>query len=174
MAAASFARAVAFVLTHEGGYVDDPHDPGGATNMGITLGTLAKWRGRPVTKAEVRALTRDEAIRIYRARYWDAIKGDQLPAGVDYAVFDPCVNSGPRRAAEWLQTSAGVTADGAIGPKTLAAVNSLHPRALINEISARRLGFLQGLPTWWRFGKGWSRRVEEVRRDALSFITARS
>ena len=99
MTAANFDRALTAVLRHEGGYVDHPSDPGGATNLGVTRATLAQWRGRAVSKAEVKALTRAEAAKIYRALYWDEIAGDALPAGLDFAVFDYCVNSGPGRAA---------------------------------------------------------------------------
>ncbi len=103
MAAANFERALSLVLKHEGGFADHPADPGGATMMGITQATLAEWRGRPVTKDEVRALSRVEAGAIYRARYWDAVKGDDLPSGLDLAAFDYAVNSGPARAVRTIQ-----------------------------------------------------------------------
>jgi hypothetical protein len=103
MTAANFDRALTLVLQSEGGYADDPRDPGGATNRGITRATLARWRGRPVSKAELRALGRAEAAAIYRALYWDALRGDDLPAGLDIALFDYGVNSGPARAARTLQ-----------------------------------------------------------------------
>ena len=99
MTASNFEASLAAVLKHEGGYADHPSDPGGATNLGVTRATLTRWRGRPVSKAEIRALTRAEAAKIYRALYWDEIAGDVLPAGLDFAVFDYCVNSGPGRAA---------------------------------------------------------------------------
>ena len=131
MASANFSRALDAVLRHEGGYADHPADPGGATNLGITRATLVRWRGRPVSRAEVKALTRGEAAKIYRAFYWDEIAGDELPPGVDFAVFDYCVNSGPGRAARTLQSAAGVRPDGRIGKITLAAVNAHEPAALI-------------------------------------------
>lgn len=149
-----------WILASEGGYVDHPKDPGGATNMGITHRTLAAWRGRPVTKQDVRNLTRDEALRIYKAQYWDTVKGDQLPAGLDYAVFDYAVNSGPARAARDLQRVLGVAVDGVIGVQTLAAINA-HPRPirLIEDLCERRLNFVKGLSTWSTFGRGWQRRI---------------
>src|SRR3954447_9587673 len=102
MARDAFANCLAFVLEEEGGYSDMPGDPGGATNMGITRATLADWRGAPVSKDDVLSLERDEAAAIYRRRYWDAIRGDELPAGLDLALFDDAVNSGPRMAVRDL------------------------------------------------------------------------
>jgi lysozyme family protein len=99
---------------------------------------------------------------MYKAKYWDKIKGDELPAGVDYAVFDAAVNSGPGRAAKWLQACVGVEPDGGIGPKTLAAVAGFGPTDLVEDYNKRRLSFLMDLQHWDTFGKGWSRRVTEV------------
>ncbi len=99
MASATFERALDLVLSFEGGFVHDPRDPGGATNLGVTQATLARACGRPVSIDEVRALTRAEAGAIYRRLYWTAIRGDALPAGLDLAVFDCAVNSGPARRA---------------------------------------------------------------------------
>ena len=172
MATSNFDACLKKVLEHEGGYVDHPADPGGATNLGITRATLARWRGRAVSKAEVKALTRVEAAKIYRAFYWDEIAGDALPAGLDFAVFDYCVNSGPGRAARALQTVAGVKADGRIGKITLAAVNAVEPAALITAYCRKRLSFLESLKTFAVFGRGWRRRVRETETLALSMATA--
>lgn len=169
-ASARFAACVAEVLKHEGGYVDHPRDPGGATNRGITLATLADWRGRPVTKEEVRLLTEKEAREIYRAKYWNAIQGDALPGGVDMAVFDFAVNSGPGRAARVLQWQIGVPADGAIGPQTLAAVRKVNAGRLAGDLCRARLAWMRGLETWPTFGKGWEARVVAVERAALSMV----
>lgn len=173
MARDSFETALGAVLRHEGGYVDHPRDPGGATNMGITRATLAAFRGRPVTKAEVRGLTADEAGRIYRERYWNAVRGDELPAGVDLAVFDAAVNSGPSRAIRWLQGALALARDGRMGPATLAAARMAEPGALIRSFSAARLAFLRGLPTWPEFGRGWRRRVAETEAAALALARPR-
>lgn len=170
MAATSYAKSIAHVLAHEGGYVDHPADPGGATNMGITHKTLAAWRGRSVSKAEVKALTRMEAEAIYRANYWAAVKADQLPAGVDHVVFDAAVNSGPGQAARWLQRALGVTADGAIGPVTLAAAAKTDARDLIERYTETRMNFLRGLPTWKNFKNGWTTRVNRVEDEALALL----
>lgn len=168
MAADGFDRALARVLRHEGGFVDHPQDPGGATNMGITLATLADWRGRAVSSDEVRALTRQEAGAIYRARYWDAVHADAIPAGLDYCTFDAAVHSGPARAAQWLQKAVGAQIDGRVGPQTLALAARVQARGAIAAMSETRLGFLRRLSTWPHFAGGWRRRVEEVRAHALA------
>jgi len=162
-----FDRCMDVTLKWEGGYVDHPRDPGGATNMGITHITLAAWRGRRVTKAEVRALTKAEAKEIYRARYWDKVRGDDLPPGLDLVAFDGAVNSGPRRGAEWLQEALGVTSDGVIGPKTIAAAQAADPAMTINVATDIRLSFLMRLNTWNTFGEGWGNRVADIRANAL-------
>lgn len=162
----NFEACLAHVLQSEGGYVDHPSDPGGATNMGITIATLRTWRGRSVTKADVKALTRAEAAAIYRKNYWDAVRGDDLPRGLDLVAFDAAVNSGVSRGAKWLQSALGVPADGKVGPKTIAAANAAHKDAVIDRACDLRLGFLRQLGTWKTFGKGWTRRVESVRAAA--------
>lgn len=145
----NFDECLALVLRHEGGYVDHPRDPGGATNKGITLATLAAYRGQPVTKADVKALGLDEVAAIYRRNYWARIGGDALPSGLDYALFDLAVNSGVGKATRYRDATTGAPAD------------------RIRAVCTRRLAFLKALPTWKTFGKGWQRRVEEVQRHAL-------
>lgn len=172
MTAASFDRALSLVLKWEGGYVDHPRDPGGATNLGITIGTLSKWLGRTATKANVQALTVATVAPIYRRWYWDACRCDSLPAGVDYAVFDFAVNSGMGRAIMALQRAAGVADDGKFGPITLKAVQNADPKALIRRICTDRLSFLTRLSTWPVFGKGWMNRVQGVEREALKMADA--
>lgn len=125
MAKDSFAKSMPHVFTEEGGYVDNRKDPVGATNLGITISALPAWEGRKVSKAQVRALTKDKATSIYKANYWDAIKGDDLPSSVDYAVFDFAINSGPARAVKFLQRVVGISDDGVAGAKTLAAVQRI-------------------------------------------------
>ncbi|AWB20838.1 hypothetical protein DA075_07865 [Methylobacterium currus] len=172
MTATTFERALSLVLIHEGGWSDDPADPGGATNLGVTIGTLSLWLGRPATRAEVRALTPASVAPLYRRRFWDAIQGDALPAGLDYALFDFAVNSGPKRAVIGLQRVLGLADDGRLGPVTLAALESRDGPGLIDALSDGRLSFLRALSTWPRFGRGWARRVEEVRAAALGFQAA--
>lgn len=168
----NFDRSLSAVLKHEGGYVDHPNDPGGATNLGITIGTLSGWLGRKATKAEVKALTVDKAAPIYRKNYWDAVRGDDMPAGLDYALFDYAVNSGPSRAVITLQTILGVAPDGKMGPITLAAAGKFGAANLVNELCVHRLAFLERLSTWPTFGKGWASRVNGVRALALEMASA--
>lgn len=167
----NFTPSLDRVLASEGGYSDNPLDPGGATNLGITRATLAAWRGvKPYTalpKSEVQALTKTEAAAIYKAHFWDTTKGDDLPAGLDYAVFDFSVNSGPAKAAITLQAILGVAQDGKIGPLTIAALNTRNLKPLIDAFSSHRLAFLKTLSTFPTFGKGWSTRVASVRAAAL-------
>lgn len=165
MAAADLA--IDAVLAHEGGYVDHPADPGGATNRGITIAVLAKYRGKPVTEDDVRNLTEAEARAIYRARYWMPIRGDDLHPAIAYVTMDAAVNSGVARAARWLQQAVGVAADGAIGPRTIEAAAKADPAHVVETCCAARLAFLQSLKTWPTFGRGWERRVHEVESEAL-------
>lgn len=167
----NFAEALQKVLEHEGGFVNHPADPGGMTNLGVTKKVWEEWVGHPVDEKQMRALTPELVGPMYKAKYWDKIRGDDLPTGVDYAVFDAAVNSGPGRAAKWLQACVGVEQDGGIGPKTLAAVAAFDPAELVEDYAKRRLSFLMDLPHWATFGKGWSRRVAEVQTVA-STMTA--
>lgn len=172
MTASSYDAALARVLAHEGGYSNHPDDPGGPTNFGITIADYRRYVKPDATAADVRAMTLDEARTIYRARYWDALACDALPAGVDYAVFDYGVNSGIGRAAKVLQRLLDVEVDGRIGPLTLAAAVRRDPAALIAALCDERLAFLKSLKTWPVFGTGWSRRVAEVRAAALAMAAA--
>jgi len=169
---ANFQRALSRVLAHEGGFVNHVADPGGATNRGITIAVFREVYGKGKTVDDLKRITNEQVAHIYRMRYWVAVKGDDLPAGLDYAVFDFAVNSGPARAAKYLQRIVGVTQDGVIGPQTLAAVAKHSPAKLITRLCDDRLAFLKGLSTWPTFGKGWSRRVEDVRHDALAMVGA--
>jgi len=166
-----FARAYPMLLRHEGGYVDHPRDPGGVTNLGITLGTAKAWRldvdgDGDVDKDDVRLLTPEIAEPVYHKGYWLAARCDALPAGVDYMIFDLAVNSGTKRAIRYLQRAAGATEDGLIGPKTLAAVARLQPVRLVERLSDIREEYYRSLPTFPTFGKGWLRRLREVEGTA--------
>ena len=163
-----FEACIKYVLASEGGFVNHPKDPGGATNMGITQSTLAAWRKRPVSVDEVKRLTRAEAVEIYRAQYWTTIRGDELPPGVDYAVFDISVNSGPGRAAKFLQQALRIEADGVVGSKTIAAAVAASDVGLARDVCARRLAWMRTLKTWRTFGRGWGSRVTEVQRVAVA------
>ena len=163
----NFWKAFSAVLKHEGGYVNHPLDPGGMTNLGVTRAAWQSWVGRKVTEDEMRRLTPEDVSLFYRNRYWDAVRGDELPSGIDYVVFDAAVNSGPSRAIKWAQAVAGVTQDGRIGPRTLAAIQAVNPDQFVQQYCSRRLGFMQRLPIWKAFGKGWRNRVTEVQAAAL-------
>jgi lysozyme family protein len=158
----------AAVLKHEGGFVNHPKDPGGMTNLGVTKAAWEAYLGHSVTEENMRALTPFIVKPFYKAQYWDKIKGDQLPSGVDYAAYDLAVNSGTGRAAKYLQQIAGVAADGVIGPKSIEAIKACDPKEAVNALCDMRLDFLKRLPTFDTFGKGWSRRVAEVKDKASS------
>ena len=164
----NFESSLAQVLTHEGGYVDHPRDPGGATNRGITLKVFRNFYGGHLGKADLRQITEREAGAIYKTNYWDKCQCDKLPAGVDYAVFDQAVNSGPGRSIKWLQVATGAEVDGGMGPNTLAAAKSMEPVKVITKMCNTRLSFLKGLQTWDVFGQGWQNRVTGVRKQATS------
>lgn len=167
----TFKTALAAVLAHEGGYVNHPKDPGGATNRGVTQGVYDNYRRRlGLELRSVRRITEEEVATIYRQQYWNKVRGNDLPSGVDYAVFDFAVNSGVFRAVRYLQGAVGVVADGEIGPKTLGAVAAQPAGETIDDLCDRRLAFLRRLPTFEVFGLGWSRRVAGVRKLAKELI----
>jgi lysozyme family protein len=168
----NFARALSLVLVSEGGWSDNPADPGGATMKGVTLANFRRYVKADATKADLRAISDAQVAAVYRRFYWDAVLGADLPAGVDYAVFDFAVNSGPGRAAKHLQAVLGVVQDGRIGPDTLAAARRKPAGVVIDALCDARLAFLEKLPTWPSFGRGWSARVASVRRQALLMSAA--
>ena len=178
MTAANCARALKLVGLSEGGYTNHPLDKGNwyegknvGTNHGISAPVLARWRGYAPTVRGMRALTKTEANEIYKARYWDTVHGDYLSMGLDYAVFDYAVNSGTRRAIKALQRVVGAEPDGLFGGMTMNAIKRHHSKTIINRLMDRRLSCLQRItgPKGWRtFGKGWARRVNRVREDALN------
>ena len=164
----NFEASLAHVLQSEGGFVNNPADPGGMTNLGCTKAVWEEFVGHPVSEADMRGLTPADVAPLYKRKYWDKVSGDDLPAGLDYAIFDAAINSGPGRAAKWLQEAVGVVADGAIGKGTLAAVAAFDVQELIKAYNDKRLGFLQGLPTFGTFGKGWTNRVASVQAVSSS------
>jgi len=170
MTAKNFRTALTKVLVHEGGYVNHPKDPGGATNQGITQRTYDAYRkSKGYPTQSVRYLTAAERDEIYRKQYWDAIRGDELPDGIDYVVFDGAVNSGPKQSIKWFQRALQPTyrgaIDGVIGMGTLTAVNEIaNHDAIIDRMLDRRLNFLQALKTWPTFRKGWESRIAAVRK----------
>lgn len=162
-----FQRAFQLLAVHEGGYVNHPHDPGGATNKGVTQRTYDDYRrrfGKPVQ--DVRLILDGEVAGIYKSQYWNTVQADALPPGIAYCVFDAAVNSGPARAARWLQEEVGATVDGVIGNETLGKVRRASAVVLIDAYCDRRLDFMRGLRHWPTFRNGWTRRVAEVRAQS--------
>jgi lysozyme family protein len=166
----NFNHCLEMLLKHEGGFVNHPRDPGGVTNLGVTLATYEQWMGRNVTVDEMKALTVKDVAPIYKKRYWAAVRGDDLPSGVDWSVFDWAVNSGPSRASRALQRIVGVTADGKIGPVTLRAAYDISAEKIIDEMYSARQRFYERLSTFDTFGKGWTRRNKETRQAALLML----
>jgi lysozyme family protein len=167
----NFKPSLALVLKAEGGFVNHPRDPGGMTNLGVTRNVWREWTKRDVDEAEMRALTPELVEPMYKAKYWDACKCDDLPRGIDYAVFDAAVNMGPGRAAKLLQAALGVTADGVIGRATIAAAAAVDPAELLEAFSLGKEAFYQSLPTFGTFGKGWLNRVAHVQDAAEQMIS---
>lgn len=153
-----FDQAFHQLLGHEGGFVDHPTDPGGATCWGVTE-RVARANGYT---GPMRSLPVDVAKAIYRKDYWDAVRADEVPQVVRYALFDAAVNSGVKQAVKWLQRALGVAEDGVIGAATLAAAKAADGQAIKAKMLSARLQFMTGLPTWPAFGKGWSRRIASL------------
>lgn len=166
----NFGECLAKLLVHEGGFVNHPSDPGGMTNLGVTAKVWQEWVGHDVDEKQMRALTPELVAPLYKRKYWDACHADDLVSGLDYAVFDVAVNSGPGRAIKFLQSCVGATPDGGYGSITFALVKKAQEEnhlELISNYCSKRLEFLEALPTFATFGKGWSRRVAEVKEVAL-------
>lgn len=153
-----FDAAFDLLLKHEGGYSDHAADPGGKTRYGITEAVAREvgYRG------DMRELPLDLAKRIYKDKYWDTVKAEQLPAAVRYPVFDAAVNSGPGQSVKWLQRALGVKDDGVIGPQTMAAANAANPDALKMRMLGQRLRFMAGLANWPAFSRGWAIRIASL------------
>lgn len=167
MAKGNFPACLKVTLAHEGGWADHPSDPGGATMKGITIGRFRQYKPN-ATKSDLRAISDAMVERIYRDDYWKPVLGDDLQYGVDLAVFDFAVNSGPPRAARYLQAVVGAKQDGVIGPETLKAAILAGGKSTIQKLCAKRLSFVQGLSTFKVFGKGWSRRIADVEAKAVA------
>lgn len=168
----NFPKCVDVVLAHEGKFSNRSDDPGGATNFGITQKTLSAWlqeRGESAaTVDDVKDLTRERACEIYRTNYWNVLRCEDLPAGVDLVTFDFGVNAGPGRAAKILQTAVGAASDGSIGSATVAAAKAMRPQDAIRRMSELRLDFYRQLPGFATFGRGWTNRTQEVERAATA------
>jgi len=166
----NFDKCLEMLLSHEGGFVNHPEDPGGITNLGVTKKVYDEWTGRESTEQEMRDLTPEDVAPIYKKNYWDRVKGDSLPSGLDWACFDWAVNSGSGRPAKAVQRAVGATQDGAIGPQTLGLIMEKDPEEIINYVYGVRQDFYKGLKTFETFGRGWTRRNKETLHQALEMI----
>jgi lysozyme family protein len=163
-------RCFVLLLQSEGGYSDDPKDPGGRTNLGVTQSVWESWVGRTSNEKEMRNLVPVDVEPLYKRKYWDACRCDDLPTGLDYVVFDFAVNSGVGRSIKTLQSCVDATVDGQIGKMTLDAVSKFPPDVTIFRFSDAKVKFYESLPTFSTFGKGWLERVERVKHDALKMV----
>lgn len=174
MAADQYDFVFGQVLGHEGGFQNDARDRGnwttGVIGKGQNKGTKFGITAMSYPDLDIRNLTIAQAKDVYRRDYWDRLKLDRVPAGVDLALFDFAVNSGRDRAAKTVQVSVDVDADGLIGNETIAAINAADPNDLAAEICDRRMSFLRSLPTFKTYGKGWTTRVAGVRKVALQMV----
>ena len=170
MAAENWEKCLKLILHHEGGYVNHPKDPGGETNLGVTKRVYEEWGG---TK-DMKDLTVEDVSPIYKKNYWDRIKGDELPSGLDLCVFDFGVNAGTGRAAKYLQRLVGTTVDGGIGPNSLRAVDEHVSRwsieQTIDDYQSERQKYYERLKTFETFGRGWTRRVQETTKEAMDMV----
>lgn len=171
---ANFDASFAQVMKSEGGYVNDAADHGGETNLGVTIGAWGAYLGRAIQPGEMKALTLDTVKPFYKTMYWDKVKCDDLPAGVDYAVFDFAVNAGVARAAKFLQRAVGAVDDGVVGPNTLFLVKKTTPGKLLENFTEQKEKFYNTLaeknPTQQKFLKGWMNRVASVQTAATSMM----
>jgi len=166
----NYNEALKAILKHEGGFVNHPRDPGGMTNLGVTKKVWEEWVKHPVDEKAMRALTPELVSPMYKKKYWDAVKGDELPDGLDYLMFDFAINAGPGRAIKTMQKAIGTSPDGAIGPKTMQSLKEMNPAQLIEKFSVEKESFYRSLPTFQTFGKGWLRRVAEAKDHAETML----
>ena len=166
----NWKRSFELMLQSEGGFANLARDPGGMTNLGVTKATWENWIGRQSDEAEMRGLTPEKVEPMYKKKFWDAVRGDEVKIGLDYLLFDFAVNASPGRSIKTLQTSIGVPADGGFGPVTKAAMKSFEPVKLIERFSQAKEDFYRSLNTFDVFGKGWLNRVERVKAEALKMV----
>ena len=161
-----FSEALEVILHHEGGYVNHPKDPGGETNLGVTKRVYEDFGG----EKEMKDLTKEDVEPIYKKNYWDRVKGDDLPEGLDLCIFDFAVNAGPGRAAKFIQRLVKTTVDGGIGPNTLKCINDhvehYGVSTAIDQYQSERQNYYESLSNFETFGRGWTRRVNEVTEKA--------
>lgn len=163
-----FKECLALVLKSEGGYVDDPRDSGGRTNLGITQKALEEWLGHDVDEKFMRKLTPEMAAPFYEQKYWRACYGEVLPRGLNFLVFSMGINAGPGRSVKLFQSSLGCLADGVIGPKTRELISTSNVSKLIAKFSDARRDYYRALKSFPTFGRGWLARVDNEEQEALN------
>jgi|DEB0MinimDraft_3_1074331.scaffolds.fasta_scaffold90500_2 lysozyme family protein len=164
----TFESCLPYILKEEGGFIDHPEDPGGATNHGITRKTWETFTGKKATIDDIKKLTISDVTPAYKKLYWDKVRGDELPLGVNLAVFDFAVNSGPTTAIRHLQKVADVEADGIFGPDTKREVWAMDANQLIFDLCQSRYLFLHSLDHFPTFGRGWTSRISRILSASLS------
>jgi lysozyme family protein len=174
----NWKQAFEQMLASEGGFTDDERDPGnklpdgrkGSTMLGVTQFNWEQYTGHQVTHEQMKKLTPADVEPLYKKKYWDAVRADELPSGIDYLVFDFCVNAGAGRAIKTLQTSVGTTPDGGFGAITMKAVQTINEADLIERFSQEKETFYRSLTTFVTYGKGWLNRVEQVKVKSTSML----
>lgn len=174
----NFEDALHHLLKSEGGFTNDRRDPGnslpdgraGCTMLGVTQATWESYVGKRVTQEKMQQLTPEDVAPIYRKKYWDVVRGDELPSGLDYLMFDFAVNAGPGRAIKVMQSALGVTVDGVIGRITMKAIQDADPVRLIEIFSDAKEEYYRSLKTFETFGKGWTNRIADVKKYAVEML----
>jgi lysozyme family protein len=170
----NFDFAFERVIQSEGGYVNDPHDAGGETNLGVTKAAWSAYIGRAIQDGEMKALTVDAVKPFYKKMYWDKMHCDDLPKGLDYAAFDFAVNAGVGQSSKFIQRCVGAKDDGSIGPATMAAVAKADPRMLLLGFANQKVLFYRSLveknATQEKFLKGWLARASDVESKAMTML----
>jgi len=164
----NFKNCLELVLKSEGGWVNNPKDPGGETNLGVTKKVWEEWVGHEVKTMQ--GLTPEDVAPMYQAKFWMSCYANQLPVGIDYMAFDMAVNGGPGRSVKLLQECLGCVPDGTIGPRTMQLIDQKKPEDIVEAFSQRKIDFYKSLATFATFGKGWLKRVEDVKQNALKMI----
>jgi lysozyme family protein len=164
----NFKIALTHILMDSGNKLSDGRK--GCTNLGVTQAAWEAYVGHKVSTADMKSLTPEKVASFYKHKYWDVVHGDDLPSGIDYIAFDFAINAGPGRALKTLQTALGVTADGAMGPKTLHAIKASDTKELINKYTKAKETFYRNLPSFDIYGKGWLARTDAVDATAKTLI----
>lgn len=164
----NFGHCLNLVLKSEGGWVNNPNDPGGETNLGVTKRVWEEWVGHPVES--LKNLTKDQVAPLYEQKYWRPCYGEVLPRGLDYCVFSFGVNAGPGRSIKLLQQSLGLVCDGVIGPRVREKLRNSNIADIIVSFTQLRREYYRSLKTFPIFGKGWLARVDREESEALNMI----